>query len=93
MLENQHNTDGIKIKMMRTHCNRNPTAMLFIGEWCDNCSKEMRCPILTKSLLGDEVSQWQYVDNKPTCIAFKKIGTKNKKSIKTYINQKKLFND
>lgn len=56
--------------------------MIFTSNWCDNCSKEKRCPILTdKSMNGYESNrtEWVLKDGKPTCTAFKKIGTKNKK--------------
>jgi hypothetical protein len=60
--------------------------MIFMSNWCDNCSKEKRCPILTDKLLNgydSKKKEWVYQDNKPICTAFKKIGTPNKK-IKTF---------
>ena len=56
--------------------------MIFMSRWCDKCSKEKRCPILTDKLLNGYDSnrlEWIYENNNPICTSFKKIGTPNKK--------------
>jgi len=56
--------------------------MIFISLWCDKCSKEKRCPILLdKEVNGydSKRTEWIYKDNTTVCVAFKQIGTPNKK--------------
>jgi len=61
----------------------------FMEDFCYKCSKEKRCPILLKTMTVGHVPQWIYVDDEPTCTAFKAVGTKYKK--RTIKNHPKLF--
>ena len=69
-------------EMMRYTPSNGTEGMIFTAHWCEKCSKEKRCPILTDKLINGHDSkrtEWIYKDNKPTCTAFKKIGTPYKK--------------
>jgi hypothetical protein len=50
----------------------------FISTWCETCSKDTgirggktHCPILGKSLRGEQPKQWVYIADNPTCISYK----------------------
>lgn len=54
--------------------------IIFMYQFCFQCSKEKRCPILTKTMIGEQVDQWIYNENDiPVCTSFKMIGTSNQK--------------
>jgi len=45
---------------------------LFKGHWCHKCCHEDKtrakyCEIATSEMLGEQPSQWVYVENKPIC--------------------------
>jgi hypothetical protein len=61
----------------------------FNTKYCDFCTKT-KCKILLKSLTGDHVEEWVYIDNSPTCTKFNdKRGIKRKR--KPIKNQTKIF--
>ena len=76
---------------MKTYTPSNGTeGMIFTTNWCDKGSKERRCPILTDKFLNgydSKRTEWIYKNDIPTCTAFKKIGTPNKKKGKQQKNK------
>lgn len=54
--------------------------MWFCSEFCDNCihqhpdpSKQPQCDeILLESLIGNQPPEWIYMNNEPTCTAFRR---------------------
>jgi len=49
--------------------------MDFMAQFCDRCSreneaKEIRCPILTASMMGEGPAEWVYQNEQPLCTKF-----------------------
>lgn len=72
----------------------------FMDAWCKKCKKDStlrksngktECPILTRSVGCEEVEQWVYVDEVPTCTSFVHYQTKGNRKQRCPKNQMTLI--
>ena len=74
--------------------------MWWTESWCDRCSRraldpgaKTQCIHELRALAGEDNKKWYYVDDKPTCLAFRDRKDR-KRAVKKVCedkNQRKLF--